>query len=66
MQAEQSVVTPGGAHAFGSADVDDAISDDAVGGDLGDIEAFAGEGLDGVAPQGADGEGHVGVVSSSR
>ena len=53
-------------YALGPAYVNDAVTHDAVGGDLGDIEAFAREGLDGVAPQGADGEGHVGIVSRSR
>ena len=59
------MVTARGAHAFWPADVHDPVADDAVGGDLGGVETFAGEGLDGIAPQGADGEGHVGIDSRS-
>ena len=63
METEEVVVASRRADAFGAANVHDAVAGDAVGGDLGGLEWFAAEGLDGVAPQGADGEGHVGIVS---
>jgi hypothetical protein len=47
VEAERVVGTSRAAHAFGPAYVDDAVADDAVGGDLGGVEAFAGDGLDG-------------------
>ncbi len=58
VQAEQVVLTARRADALGAADVDDPVAGNPVGGQLGRLEALAGERLHRVAPELLDEEAH--------